>query len=65
MAKKRLKLTRYKAAGAGKKLTYDSARLKSPKVGKAFVLELKNRFQCQLVTDEEETGNVNHDAKSD
>ena len=27
MAKKRLKLTRYKAAGAGKKLTYDSARL--------------------------------------
>ena len=52
IAKLRLKLTRYRAAGAGRKLTYDTVRHKSPTVRKAFVLEPKNGFQCLQADDD-------------
>ena len=52
IAKLRLKLTRYRVAGAERRSTHDTVRLKSPTVRKAFVLELKNRFQCLQADDE-------------
>ena len=57
-----------RTAGSGIKRTNHEAIAppsKSPKVGKVFVLELNNRFQCQQVIDEGKTIDVIHDAKSD
>ena len=65
IAKLRLKLTRYRVAGAERRSTYDTVRLKSPTVRKAFVLELKNRFQCLQAEDEGVTGDMSHDTETD
>ena len=66
IAKLRLKLTRYRVAGAGRRLTYDKVRLKSPTIRKAqFVLELKNRFQCLQTDDEGVAGDMSHDTETD
>ena len=42
IAKLKMVLTRYREAGAWRRLTYDTVRLKNPMVKKGFVLELKN-----------------------
>ena len=52
-------------AGAGRRLTYDTVRLKSPTVRKAFVLELKNRFQCLQTDDEGVADDMSHDTEMD
>ena len=65
IAKLRLKLTRYRVAGAERRSTYDTVRLKSPTVKKAFVLELKNRFQCLQTDDEGVAGDMSHDTETD
>ena len=65
IAKLRLKLTRYRVAGAERRSTYDTVRLKSPTVRKAFVLELKNRFQCLQADDEGVAGDMSHDTETD
>ena len=42
--KLRLKLTRYRVAGAGRRLTYDTVRLKSPTVRKTFCTGTKEQI---------------------